>query len=176
MKSVDVAVVGGGLAGLIAAHDTSRMGLTTLLFEAAPALGGRAQTRVQEGFHFNQGPHALYVNGQFRKALSALAVNVSGHHPQLRNAIALWEDQLHPLPLGLETLQRATPLDDLDGSQLLKTFGEVVQGASDYSGQPLTAFTARLRPRVAKVIDTLIRLVTYFHAPDLIDCKAALDQ
>jgi phytoene dehydrogenase-like protein len=176
MKSVDVAVVGGGVAGLIAAHDTSRMGLATVLFEAAPALGGRAQTRVQEGFHFNQGPHALYVNGQFRKALRALGVNVSGHHPELRNAIALWEDQRHPLSFSLETMRRATPLDDLDRSQLVQTFGEVMQGAYDYAGQPLAAFTCCLRPRVAKTFETMIRLVTYLHAPDLIDAKAALDQ
>ena len=87
MKSVDVAVVGGGVAGLIAAHDTARMGLATVIFEAGPACGGRARTRVQEGFHFNQGPHALYVYGQFRKALDALRVNVSGHRPQFRAAI-----------------------------------------------------------------------------------------
>jgi phytoene dehydrogenase-like protein len=176
MKSVDIAVVGGGVAGLIAAHDTARMGLATLLFEAAPALGGRAQTRVAEGFHFNQGPHALYANGQFNQALSAMAVKFSGNRLQLSNAIALWEDQRHPLPLGLETIQRATPLDDLDRSQLIKTFGEVAQGGYDYAGQPLTTFTRRLRPRVAKVIETLIRLVTYVHAPDVIDGKAALDQ
>jgi phytoene dehydrogenase-like protein len=176
MKSMDVAVVGGGVAGLIAAHDTSRMGLTTALFEAAPELGGRAQTRVQKGFHFNQGPHALYADGQFNKALSSLAVKVSGHRLQLRKAIALWEGQRHPLPLGLETMQRATPLDDLDRSQLVQTFGEVMQGAYDYAGQPLTAFTGCLRPRVAKVIEMFIRLVTYVHSPDLIDGKAALDQ
>jgi phytoene dehydrogenase-like protein len=176
MKRVDVAVVGGGVAGLIAAHDTSRMGLSTWLFEAAPALGGRAQTRAQEGFHFNQGPHALYVDGEFNKALSSMGVNVSGHRLQLRNAIALWEGQRHPLPLSLETIQHATPLDDLDRPQLIRTFGEVVEGAYDYAGQPLTAFTGRLRPRVATMIETLIRLVTYTHAPDLIDGKAALDQ
>ena len=176
MKLIDVAVVGGGVAGLIAAHDTARMGLATLLFEAAPALGGRAQTRALGGFHFNQGPHALYVNGQFNKALNSLAVNVSGHRVQLKNAIALWEGQRHPLPLSLETMQHATPLDDLDRSQLIRTFGEVVEGAYDYAGQPLTAFTDRLRPRVATTLETLVRLVTYMHAPDLIDGRAALDQ
>jgi phytoene dehydrogenase-like protein len=176
VKRVDVAVVGGGLAGLIAAHDISRTGLATLLFEAAPSLGGRAQTRAQEGFHFNQGPHALYADGKFNKALRSMGVNVSGHRLQLRNAIALWEGQRHPLPLTLETIRHATPLDDLDRSQLIRTFGEVVEGAYDYAGQPLTAFTGRLRPRVATMIESLIRLVTYVHAPDLIDGKAALDQ
>jgi len=176
MKSVDVAVVGGGVAGLIAAHDTARMGLATVIFEAGPACGGRARTRVQEGFHFNQGPHALYVYGQFRKALDALRVNVSGHRPQFRAAIALWDGQRHPLPLDPETMLRATPFDDLDRLELVKTFGEIAQGAYDYAGQPLTAFAGRLRPRVANMIKTLTRLVTYVHAPELIDAQAALDQ
>jgi phytoene dehydrogenase-like protein len=134
MKSVNVAVVGGGLAGLIAAHDTARMGLTTLVFEAAPALGGRAQTRIQNGFHFNQGPHALYADGELNKALKSLAVNVSGRRLPLKNAIALWEGQRHPLPVGLETMQCATWLDDLDRSQLVKTYGEVAQGTYDNAG------------------------------------------
>ena len=176
MKSVDVAVVGGGLAALIAANDTARMGLATSLFEAAPTLGGRAQTRILDGFHFNLGPHALYMNGQFRKALSALDVNVAGHRLQLTKAVALWEGQQHPLPLGLESIQRATPLDDLDRSQLAKTFADVTQGAYDFAGQPLSAFTACLRPRVARMIEALIRVVTYVHAPGMIDGKAALDQ
>lgn len=176
MKSVDVAVVGGGVSGLIAAHDTARMGLATVLFEAAPALGGRAKTRVQEGFCFNQGPHALYVSGQFRKALDALGVNISGQRFQLKGALALWEGVRHPLALDFETIQRATPFDDFDRSELIKTLGEIVQGAYDGCGEPLTAFTDRLRPRVSSLIKTIIRLVTYTHAPDLIDAKAALDQ
>jgi phytoene dehydrogenase-like protein len=176
MKSVEVAVVGGGVAGLIAAHETARIGLATSLFEAAPVLGGRAQTRILDGFHFNQGPHALYVEGEFNKALNSMGVKVSGHRPDFSHALALWEDQQHPLPLKVETIQRATPFDDLDRMQLFETFTEVAQGAYHHAGQPLAEFTGRLRPRAAKIIETLIRLVTYVNAPDLIDGKAALDQ
>jgi phytoene dehydrogenase-like protein len=176
MKSVDVAVVGGGVAGLIAAHDTARLGLATVLFEGAPELGGRAQTRILDGFHFNQGPHALYANGEFNKALNSIGVKVPGHRLDLSNALALWEGQRHPLPLGLATIQRATPLDDDDRSQLLKTFAEVAQGGYDHAGRPLAEFTVRLRPRVGKIVESVIRLVTYVHAPDRIDGKAALDQ
>jgi phytoene dehydrogenase-like protein len=168
VKLIDVAVVGGGVAGLIAAHDTSRMGLSTLLFEAAPLLGGRAQTRAYEGYYFNQGPHALYANGQFNKALNSMGVKVSGHRLQLSNALALWGGQCHPLPLGHEAAKCATPLDELDQSQLARTLGEVAQGAYEYCGQPLAAFTACLRPRVAPTIEALLRLVTSTHAPHLI--------
>jgi phytoene dehydrogenase-like protein len=176
MRYLDVAVVGGGVAGLIAAHDSSRLGLDTMLFESAPALGGRSQTRVQEGFHFNLGPHAIYTNGQFCKTLNSLAAEVSLHRLRLTGAIALWKGERHPLAVSPDVIQCAAPFDDLDRPQLIKTLEEVAQGAYDYAGQPLTAFTQRLRPRVASVIESLVRVATYVHAPELIDGKAALDQ
>lgn len=176
MQSIDVAVVGGGVAGLIAAHDTARMGLGTVLFEATPDVGGRAQTRVQSGFHFNQGPHALYTRGRFRQTLEALAIDVSGANPRLNEGIALWDDHQHPLPLDVETMRRATPFDQLDREELIATVGQLTREANDYRGQPLATVTDRFRPRVASWVQALIRLVTYVHAPDELDASAALNQ
>lgn len=176
MQSVDVAVVGGGVAGLIAAHDSSRMGLETVLFEAAPAFGGRSRTKLQKGFHFNLGPHAIYTNGQFCRTLNSLELEASLHRLRLTSAIAVWNGEHHPLAVSPEIVQRATPFDDLDRSQLTKALDEVGQGAYDYAGKPLTAFTRGFRPRVASMIESLVRVATYVHAPDLIDGKAALDQ
>ena len=45
---VDVAVVGGGLAGLAAAATAARAGRSVVLFEGAPTLGGRARTRTDQ--------------------------------------------------------------------------------------------------------------------------------
>ena len=59
-----VIVVGGGLAGLVAATLLARRGMSVRLFEGAESLGGRAQTEQQDGFSFNLGPHALYVKGE----------------------------------------------------------------------------------------------------------------
>ncbi|HEY1752694.1 MAG TPA: NAD(P)-binding protein [Caulobacteraceae bacterium] len=42
---VRVLVAGGGIAGLVAVADLARNGLTTVLLEATPRLGGQAQTR-----------------------------------------------------------------------------------------------------------------------------------
>ena len=64
----------------------------------------------------------------------------SGHRPQFRAAIALWDGQRHPLPLDPETMQRATPFDDLDRLELVKTFGEIAQGAYDYAAPAADGF------------------------------------
>jgi phytoene dehydrogenase-like protein len=77
----DVAVVGGGLAGLAAALYLSRAGLRVALHEKSRHLGGRARTRTIERFCFNLGPHALYCAGQGAAVLHNLEVRVGGNRP-----------------------------------------------------------------------------------------------
>ena len=60
---VDVAIIGGGIAGLVAASYAARAGRSVGLFERAGKPGGRAQTTVVDGFRLNLGAHALYVGG-----------------------------------------------------------------------------------------------------------------
>lgn len=79
-----VAVVGGGLAGLSAAIAAAEAGATVTLFDARRELGGRARTHVADGFARNQGPHALYRAGAARAALRRWGVPISGHVPSLR--------------------------------------------------------------------------------------------
>ena len=59
LKQIDVAVIGGGIAGLTAAAYLARGGRKVTLFEKAKAIGGRARSTAYEGFWLNQGPHAL---------------------------------------------------------------------------------------------------------------------
>ncbi len=72
-----VAVVGGGLAGLIAAIELAGSGHPVSLFEGAPVLGGRARTLDVDGYRLNQGPHALYSKGVFRACLASNDIPVS---------------------------------------------------------------------------------------------------
>jgi monoamine oxidase len=52
---VDVAVVGGGAAGIGAARRLARAGLTTMILEADSRLGGRAWTREHRGLRIDLG-------------------------------------------------------------------------------------------------------------------------
>lgn len=60
MKQINV--VGGGLAGLVAAISCAEAGETVVLQEAHRHLGGRARTRDAD-FRANLGPHVVYSDG-----------------------------------------------------------------------------------------------------------------
>ena len=62
--TTDVMVVGGGLAGLAAATTAARQGRRVTLLEARSEAGGRARTTTQDDFLLNEGPHALYLQGE----------------------------------------------------------------------------------------------------------------
>lgn len=99
-ERTDVLVVGGGLAGLAAAALIARGGRRVTLCERAPTLGGRAQTRVQEGFCLNLGPHALYRAGTGARVLEALEIDYSGGSPPVAGARLTAGERHWPLPAG----------------------------------------------------------------------------
>ncbi|MGW7083258.1 NAD(P)/FAD-dependent oxidoreductase [Streptomyces sp. NPDC054871] len=50
----DVVIVGAGVAGLSAAHQLTRAGVTTVVLEAAPYVGGRMSTEKVDGFRLDR--------------------------------------------------------------------------------------------------------------------------
>src|SRR5690242_34576 len=95
---VDVAVVGGGLAGLAAAATAARAGRSVVLFEQAPVPGGRARTRTEDGFSFNIGPHALYKGGLSLPILRDLGVEVQAASLGTDGSHVVKAGRLYPLP------------------------------------------------------------------------------
>ena len=57
-----ITVVGGGLAGLVAAIECAEAGRRVRLFEAGRELGGRART-LDGLFRANLGAHVIYADG-----------------------------------------------------------------------------------------------------------------
>src|SRR5689334_19591212 len=78
---VDVAVVGGGLAGLAVAAYLARAGQRVAVLEKASTLGGRASTDDHGSFLMNRGPHALYLGSDGREVLRDLGVPTPGKIP-----------------------------------------------------------------------------------------------
>lgn len=56
-----VAVVGGGVSGLICARRLSQNGVYVTLFEAEPSLGGAIRTTTFAGHHIDMGAEAVHV-------------------------------------------------------------------------------------------------------------------
>ena len=55
----DVVVVGGGVGGLAAALRLRAAGHAVRVLERRPALGGKLDVRVRDGFTFDTGPSLL---------------------------------------------------------------------------------------------------------------------
>ena len=62
-RDIDVAVLGGGVAGLAAARDLGRAGLKVVLFEARDRLGGRIDTRRESEWAWPIERGAEFVHG-----------------------------------------------------------------------------------------------------------------
>jgi DNA-binding LytR/AlgR family response regulator len=59
--AVDVAIVGGGIAGLAAAYELSRRGVSFVVLERAPRAGGVIFSEAIDGFTIDGGPDALLI-------------------------------------------------------------------------------------------------------------------
>jgi protoporphyrinogen oxidase len=119
-----VVIVGGGLAGLSAAY-LSRAGHAVMLFEKASTPGGRARTRQQNGFFFNQGAHAFRLHGPGERVLSELGVSYSGSLPQSSGSFGLADGKVHPLPTGATSLLEIPFLTLAAKEELIRVFGRV---------------------------------------------------
>jgi oxygen-dependent protoporphyrinogen oxidase len=59
--SVDVAIVGGGIAGLAAAYELSQRRVPFVVLERAPRAGGVIFSEEVDGFTIDGGPDALLI-------------------------------------------------------------------------------------------------------------------
>ncbi len=105
-RETETVVVGAGAAGLTAAAFLVRTGQKVTVLEKSRACGGRAQTRNQDGFQFNVGPHALYLNGAGRQILAELQIPVQGSPPP--HGWAWHGEKLYPLPRTAAGLWRSS--------------------------------------------------------------------
>lgn len=102
--SKNVIVVGGGLAGLVAANFAVKAGANVTLFEKSRSIGGRAATTEKHGIQFNLGPHALYRSGQAYRILHELGVEFTGGIPKVGGTVGVRNGRKHLLPSGAMTL------------------------------------------------------------------------
>jgi protoporphyrinogen/coproporphyrinogen III oxidase len=96
----DVLVIGGGIAGLAAAYELSRRGVSPVVLEAAARPGGVILTEQVDGFTIDAGPDALLAEKP--AALDLCRELGLGERLQTtvkpRTAFVLRDGRLHPLP------------------------------------------------------------------------------
>ena len=177
--TTQVAIVGGGLAGLTAANYLARAGMSVQVFEKSHAPGGRATTDENQGFQFNTGPHALYRRAAGVGILKELGVEFSGSIAAASGAFAIAKGARHTLPAGFVSLL-TTGLLPLSAKFEL---GRLLGGISKINPEPWQHRTVREwldetieHPEVRQLLQAVVRVTTYTNAPELQSAGAAIRQ
>jgi protoporphyrinogen/coproporphyrinogen III oxidase len=93
MRDLDVAVIGGGVAGLATAYRLRGQGRSPHVFEADSAVGGRMRSRRCEGYLIDEGAETIASSGypstwQLIRELGITAPEIL----PVRSMVALWRD------------------------------------------------------------------------------------
>ncbi|MEH7254576.1 FAD-dependent oxidoreductase [Neobacillus niacini] len=177
MTNYEVAIVGGGIAGLTAAIDAAKAGKRTIVLEQQKQFGGRAITKKKQGVYFNLGAHALY-KGEAYEAFRELGLRLEGSTPSI-DAYGMWKEQLLPLPTNPSSFIQ-TPLLSWGGKlELAKWL--IKLGKMDTSNWNKISIrdwveTQLHDPMLRNVFYTLLRTSTYVLAPELHAAGPALKQ
>jgi phytoene dehydrogenase-like protein len=175
----DVIVIGGGVAGLATATFLARSGKGVHLFEQSHALGGRAQTKQQDGFYLNIGPHALYRSGRGIEVLRELGVEPRGNVPSVSGAFAIKNGLKHTFPAGavsllttslfrlaakLEAARLLASISKIDGNRLMDV------SVREWLDQNVS------HTEVKDFVLAAFRVATYTNAPELMSAGTAIEQ
>jgi phytoene dehydrogenase-like protein len=174
---MDAVVVGGGLTGLTAAALLARAGRSVTLFEKASDLGGRAITTERHGFFFNRGVHALYLTGPGETVLRELGVSYSGK-PSDRS---IYQGQhagiLDRLPNSATSIAITRLLNAEARAEIAALMTNLRHSnTTDWHGISMQDWLEQstTQPVIRRFIESVVRLATYTHAPELLDAGFAL--
>ena len=177
MKNADIVIIGGGLAGLVAAATAAEpahgSAPRVVLLEGAQP-GGRARTDDRNGYKFNQGAHAVYLQGEGRKVLLDLGIDPHGGPPALKHTY-LWHDgSFFPMPASPAKLMASKLL----GARAKAQFAKLLSSIPKIDATELTRMSAaewldslELQPEARQLLSMLVRTATYVD-PDAMPISA----
>lgn len=174
----DVIVIGGGLAGLTAGATIARAGRSVVVREKRGVVGGDARSVQNDGFTFNQGPHALYRGGPAERILSDLGVSIRGGQPPTKGRL-VFDDQSWIAPVGPATLLRTKALGVRAKVEIAKNLSRLPKlNAADFAALTVDEWIASSvdDDRAAEMFHALVRLATYSNQPDQLSADVAVMQ
>lgn len=169
----DVVIVGGGLAGYVAAHYLAKANLSILIIEKGTHTGGRARTNKVNQQLFNLGPHALFKKGKARSILEQLGIQLNGKSPDLNGKlIEGMVEYTAPLsPIGLFTSRLLKGKARYEWmSILLKIMSIEPEHLAEQTYQQWINQIG-YSDKIKSLLYVLGRLATYCHAPELASAK-----
>lgn len=169
----DIVIVGGGLAGYVAANYLSKTNLSILIVEKGKHVGGRARTNKMEQQYLNLGPHALYKKGKARSILEELGIHLTGNSPKL-GGILIENNMEYAAPLAPLELFTTSLLNGKERIEWVTVLWKLMnidpQKLAEQTFQQWVKQTAH-----SKIVESLLyvlgRLATYCHAPEMVSAK-----
>ncbi|RYD96044.1 MAG: FAD-dependent oxidoreductase, partial [Sphingomonadales bacterium] len=146
------------------------------LFEAAADLGGRARTKSVDGFSLNQGPHALYLGGAFKRELDRLGIPYGGSRALGGTRQAIWRGKLHDLPVSAGSLAMTRLFRIREKLAFARVFKAVTEGATGEGSFAHWLEVQKLPPVVRASLEALGRLSGYTNGSEHVSAAAILDQ
>jgi phytoene dehydrogenase-like protein len=178
VTSLDVVIIGGGLAGLTTATLLARSGKAVTLFEqSSKEIGGRARTTIIDGFYFNQGPHALFLTDAGDSVLKEIGIPYTGGIAASK-AYLIIGGKKQEVPAEYSRLSGKS--NDSSGESIDSQFFNSL-AKIDFSELENVTVQEWLDKNIhdknfAEIIKTLVRLNTYGNDPDIQSIGSVLRQ
>lgn len=157
----------------------ARSGHRVVVHEGRGRPGGQAVTEEVGGFGFNRGPHAFYLGGEAASVLAGLGIRPTGARPDTATARMVVDGVAHLAPGGPSSLLRTSLLGLRDKWEL----ASILRRLDRFDPSDVASTTTRDwldsitdRRRVRGVIECIIRLTTYVHAPEELSADVAVRQ
>ncbi len=124
-RSLDVAVIGSGFAGLAAATTLAKQGLNVAVFEQHDQAGGRARRFDVDGFRFDMGPSWYWMPDVFDRYFSQFGRRVDEFYDLVRldpSYRVEFADGPFDVPAGIPALAAAFEAIEPGAGAALKSF------------------------------------------------------
>ncbi|PGZ98567.1 dehydrogenase [Bacillus pseudomycoides] len=178
MTKYEVAIVGGGIAGLMAAIYAAKAGKRTIVLEQQKQLGGKAITNKKQGVYFNLGGHALY-KGEAYEVFRELGLRLEGSTPSTDDYYGMWKEQLLPFPTNISSFFQTMLLSwggKIELAKWLIKLGKMDTSVWNQISVRDWIETQLHDPMLRNVFYALLRTSTYVLAPELHAAGPALKQ